>query len=158
MFLWTYSPGCSEIFSFVLSEGWAAVTSGQTFGGTAVFRYDPWRQEAAVPLLPGGGVHLEIPYQVGNNLTLGIALANPSATRTAHITEVIRDQNGSQLSSRTFTLAALNHTAFIPTYSTGTTGGGVAEYDSDISIFGLGIRSAPEGTGLTFTSVPAVYR
>jgi hypothetical protein len=141
-----------------LSEGWATVTSAKTLGGTAVFRYDPWSQEAAVSLLPSGGVHLEIPYQVGNNLTLGIALANPSATQTANITEVIRDQNGNQLSTRTFTLAALDHTAFIPTYPANNTGGGVAEYDSDQTIYGLGIRSAPEGTGLAFTSVRAVYR
>ncbi len=144
--------------SSTLSEGWATVTSAQTLGGTAVFRYDPWSQEAAVPLLPSGGVHLEIPYQVGNNLTLGIALANPSSTQTANITEIIRDQNGNQLSTRTFTLAALDHMAFIPTYPTTVTGGGVAEYDSDITIYGLGIRSAPEGTGLAFTSVRAVYR
>jgi hypothetical protein len=129
--------------SFALSQGWATVTSAQPLGGTAVFRYDPWSQEAAVPLLPGGGVHLEIPYQVGNNLTLGIALANPSATQTANITEIIRDQNGNQLSTRTFTLAALVHTSFIPTYPATVTGGGVAEYDSNVTIYGLGIRSAP---------------
>jgi hypothetical protein len=144
--------------SSTVSEGWATVTSAQSLGGEAVFRYDPWSQEAAVPLLPSGGVHMEIPYQVGNNLTLGIALANPSATQTANITEVIRDQNGIQLSTRTFTLGALDHTAFIPTYPATVSGGGVAEYDSDLTIYGLGIRSAPEGTGLAFTSVRAVYR
>jgi hypothetical protein len=144
--------------SSTVSEGWATVTSAQTLGGTAVFRYDPWSQEAAVPLLPSSGVHLEIPYQVGNNLTLGIALANPSATQAANITEVIRDQNGNQLSTRTFTLAALDHTAFLPTYPANATGGGVAEYDSNLAIYGLGIRSAPEGTGLAFTSVPAAYK
>jgi hypothetical protein len=148
----------ADTSSTLTTEGWATVTSAQTLGGTAVFRYDPLSQEAAVPLLPSGGVHLEIPYQAGNGLTLGIALANPSATQTANITEIIRDQNGNQLSTRTFTLAPLNHTAFIPTYPATFTGGGVAEYDSNITIYGLGIRSAPEGTGLVFTSVRAVYR
>jgi hypothetical protein len=140
-----------------VSEGWATVTSAQSLGGTAVFRYEPWSQEAAVPLLPSGGFHLEIPYQIGNNLTLGIALANPGATQAANITEIIRDPNGNQVSTRSFTLGALDHTAFIPTYPS-TVSGGVAEYDSDQIIYGLGIRSAPVGTGLVFTSVRAVYR
>jgi hypothetical protein len=140
------------------TEGWAAVTSSQSIGGTAIFRYDPWSQEAAVPLLTSGGTKLEIPWQVGNGLALGVALANPSATQTANITEVIRDQNGNQLSSRTLTLAALNHAAFNPTFPTTVTAGGVVEYDSNVNIFGLGIRSAPEGAGLAFTSVRANYK
>ena len=92
----------------------------------------------------------------GNGLALGVALANPSATQTANITEVIRDNNGNQLSSRTLTLAPQNHTAFNPTFPSNTTGGGVVEYDSNTSLYGLGIRSAPEGSGLAFTSVRAV--
>ena len=42
-----------------LSEGWAQVTSNQSINGTAIFRYDPWSQEAAVPLLTSGGTKLE---------------------------------------------------------------------------------------------------
>jgi streptogramin lyase len=141
-----------------LSEGWAQVTSTQSVGGTAIFRYDPWNQEAAVPLLTSGGTKLEIPYQVGNGLSLGVALANPSAAQAANITEVIRDQNGNQLSSRTLTLAPQNHTAFNPAFPANTTGGGVVEYDSNTPLYGLGIRSAPEGSGLAFTSVRAVYK
>ncbi len=141
-----------------LSEGWAQVTSSQSVGGTAIFRYDPWGQEAAVPLLTSGGTSLEIPYQAGGGLSLGVALANPSYTQTANITEVIRDENGNQLSSRTLTLAPLSHTAFNPTLPNNTTGGGVVEYDSNINIYGLGIRSAPESSGLAFTSVRAIYK
>ena len=141
-----------------LAEGWAQVTSSQSIGGTAIFRYDPWSQEAAVPLLASGGSSMEIPYQVGNGLALGIALANPSTTQSASITETIRDQNGKQLSSRTLTLPALNHTAFNPPFPSGITGGGVVEYDSTVNIFALGIRSAPEGAGSAFTSVGAVYK
>jgi len=141
-----------------LAEGWAQVTSSQSVGGTAIFRYDPWSQEAAVPLLASGGTSLEIPYQAGNGLSLGVALANPSATQTASITEVIRDENGNQLSSRTLTLGPESHTAFNPAFPANTTGGGVVEYDSNISIYGLGIRSAPQGSGLAFTSVRAVYK
>jgi hypothetical protein len=140
-----------------LSEGWAQVTSSQSIGGTAIFRYDPWSQEAAVPLLTSGGSALGIPYQVGNGLSLGVALANPSATQAASITEVIRDQSGNQVASRTFTLAALSHTAFNPVFPNGITGGGVVTYASNVNIFALGIRSAPEGAGLAFTSVRAAY-
>jgi hypothetical protein len=142
--------------AYTLTEGWAQVTSDQSLGGTAIFRYDPWSQEAAVPLLTSGGVTLEIPYQVGNGLSLGVALANPSVTQIAKITEIIRDQDGNQLASRIFTLAALNHTAFNPTFPATVVGGGVVEYDSNVNIYGLGIRSSPEGTGLAFTSVDAV--
>lgn len=137
-----------------LSEGWAEVVSSQSIGGTAIFRLDASGQEAAVPLLTTGGAHLEIPYQVGNGLALGVALANPSATQTANITEVIRDQNGNQLASRTFTLGALSHTAFNPTFPNGLSGSGVVEYDANVSLFGLGIR-ANSGA---FTSLRAVYK
>ncbi len=141
-----------------LTEGWAQVMSSQAIGGTAIFRYDPWSQEAAVPLLTGGGMELEIPYQVGSGLALGVALANPSSTQMADITEVIRDANGNQLSSRTLTLAPLSHTAFNPTFPSNATAGGVVEYDSNTALYALGIRSAPEGSGLAFTSEPAAYK
>lgn len=139
-----------------VTEGWATVTSPQSVGGTAIFRYDPWSQEAAVPLLTSGGVKLRIPYQTGNGLALGIALANPNATQPANVTEIIRDQNGNQLSGRTFTLAPLNHSAFNPTFPSGVTESGVVEYDSSLPIYALGIRSAPAGPGLAFTSVAAI--
>ena len=95
---------------------------------------------------------------MGNGLALGIALANPSATQTASITEVIRDQSGNQQASRTLTLLPLSHTAFNPTFPTGITGGGVVEYDSNVSILALGIRAAAEGTALAFMSVGAIYK
>jgi hypothetical protein len=134
------------------------VTSSQAVDGTAIFRYDPSGQEAAVPLLTSAGTALEIPYQVGSGLSLGVALANPSSTQTANITEVIRDENGNQLSSRMLTLAPQSHTAFNPAFPANTTGGGVVEYSSNVSIYGLGIRSAPEGSGMAFTSVRAIDR
>ena len=80
------------------------MTSIQSIGGSAIFRYDPWSQEAAVPLLTSGGTKLKIPYQIGNGLALGVALANNSAVQMANITELIRDGNGNQLSSRTLSV------------------------------------------------------
>ena len=142
----------------VVTEGWAEVTSGQSVGGTAIFRYDPWLQEASVPLQAGGGVGLTIPYQLGGGLSLGVALANPSATQTANITETVRDGGGNVVSSRALTLGPLSHVAFNPALPGGSAGGGVVEYDSNVGIYGLGIRSAPEGSGLAFTSVRASYR
>jgi len=142
----------------VVTEGWAEVTSGQAVGGTAIFRYDPWLQEASVPLQAGGGVGLTIPYQLGGGLSLGVALANPSATQTANITETVRDGGGTVVSSRALTLGPLSHVAFNPALPGGSAGGGVVEYDSNVGIYALGIRSAPEGSGLAFTSVRASYR
>jgi hypothetical protein len=137
-----------------LTEGWAQVTSSQSIGGTAIFRLDSSGQEAAVPLLTSGGASLQIPYQVGNGLTLGVALANPSATQSASITEVTRDQFGNQLSSRTLTLPAHSHVAFNPPALNGLTGSGVVEYDANVSIYALGIR----GNNGAFTSLRAVYK
>jgi hypothetical protein len=141
-----------------VTTGWAEVTSSQSIGGYVIFRYDPWGQEAAVPMLASGGSSLEIPYQVGNGLSLGVAMANPSVTQAASITEIIRDENGNPLSSRTFALPALNHTSFNPVFPSSINGGGVVEYDSNVNIFALGIRGATAGTGLAFTSVAAVYK
>ncbi len=132
-----------------ITEGWAQVTSSQSIGGTAIFRADTLGQEAAVPLLTSGGTRLEIPYQAG--LTLGVALANPSATQTANITEKVFDQNGNQLSSSAFALAPLSH---IPQVLSNLTGNGVVEYDSTVTIYALGIR----GNNGAFTSVRAVYK
>jgi hypothetical protein len=142
--------------STTLSDGWGSGEQQPGDRGTAVFRYDPWSQEAAVPLLTNGATKLEIPYQVANGLTLGVALANPNASQTANITEIIRDLNGNQLASRTFRLSAFNHSSFLPTFPASITGGGAVEYDSNVNIYGQGIRSAPEGTGLAFTSLDAV--
>ena len=58
---------------------------------------------------------LEIPYETGNGLALGVALANPSTTAKATVTEVVRDETGNQLSTRSLKLPAHNHTAFNPT-------------------------------------------
>ena len=120
--------------------------------GQAIFRYDPWSQEAAVPLLTSGGLKLEIPYQVGGDRARG-GLCQSERDADRHITGVIRDQNGNQLASRTLTLGPLSGEASNPTFPSHRHRGGVVEYDSNVNIFGLGIRSAPEGSALAFTSV-----
>jgi hypothetical protein len=137
-----------------LTEGWAQVVSSQSIGGTAIFRYDTGGQEAAVPLLTTAGTSLEVPYQVGGGLALGVAIANPSATQTANVTEVIRDQTGMQLSSRSITIAPMSHFATNPPALAALTGSGVVEYDSNVNIYALGIRL----NGSAFTSVRAVYK
>jgi hypothetical protein len=137
-----------------LNEGWAQVVSNQSVGGTAIFRLDTAGQEAAVPLLTTGGLSLEIPYEVGNGLALGVAIANPSATQTAIVTEIIRDQNGNPLSSRNITIAPLSHFATNPPALNSLTGNGVVEYDSNVNIYALGIRADVPA----FTSVRAVYK
>ena len=137
-----------------LIEGWAEIVSSQSIGGTAIFRLDTAGQEAAVPLLMSGGAKLEIPFELGNGLALGVALANPSTTQDATITETIRDENGNQLSTRTLTLKAHNHTAFNPPGLNTVTGRGVIEYDSNVNLYALGIRA----NGGAFTSLRAVYK
>jgi len=136
-----------------LTEGWAQVTSSQSIDGTAIFRYDPTSQEAAVPLLISGGKSLEIPYQVGSGFALGVALANPSA-QTATVMEITRDLNGNTLNIRTLTIAPMSHFATNPPALTNLTGSGVVEYDSNVSIYGLGIRLDVNA----FTSIDAVYK
>ena len=113
-----------------------------------------------MPLLTSGAVKLEMPYhpyQVANGLSLGVALANPSATQTANVTEIIRDRNGNQLASRTLTLPPQTHSAFNPTFPGTVADGGVVEYDSNAAIYALGMCSAPSGSGLAFTSGRAAF-
>ena len=136
-----------------LTEGWAEVVSSQSIGGTAIFRSDAAGQEAAVPLQTSGGTKLEIPYEAGNGLALGVALANPSTTQGATVTEIIRDENGNQFAQRTLNVSPQNHIAFNPPGLNGISGSGVLEYDSNTSIYGLGVRTA----GAAFTSIDAVY-
>ena len=100
----------------------------------------PARKRHGCRLLTGGGASLEIPYQVGNGFALGVALANPSTTQTATVTEITRDLNGKTLATRTPTIAPVSHFATNPPALTNLTGSGVVEYDSNVSIFGLGIR------------------
>lgn len=136
-----------------LTEGWAQVVNGQSIGGTAIFRFDTTGQEAAVPLLATGSMQLVIPFQEGSGLGLGVALANPSPTQTATVTETFRDPNGAPLAQRTLSLAPQTHTAFNPSALNTITGNGVVEYDSNTSIYGLGIRAS----GTAFTSLEAIY-
>ena len=137
-----------------VTEGWAEIVSSQSIGGAAIFRLDTAGQEAAVPLLTSGGMKLEIPYEVGNGLALGVALANPSSAQDATVTETIRDENGNQLSTRIITLKAHNHAAFNPPGLNAISGRGVVEYDSNVNVYALGIRAA----GGAFTSLRAVYK
>src|SRR2546422_6871414 len=72
-----------------LSTGWAEVLSAQSIGGTAIFRDQTLRQEAAVPLLSSGGTRLLLPFDRG--LDLGVAMANASPAQDASITRTLRN-------------------------------------------------------------------
>src|SRR5207248_10394493 len=94
-----------------LTTGWAEVLSGQSIAGTAIFRDQTLKQEAAVPLLSSGGTRLVLPFQGG--LDLGVALANASTSQDLGITRTLRNEQGQLITSDSVSVAHHAHTAFI---------------------------------------------
>ncbi len=137
-----------------LSTGWAEVLSAQSIGGTAIFRDQTLRQEAAVPLLTSGGTKLLLPFDRG--LDLGVALANSSPAQDASITRTLRNEQGVVFSSDVVSLSRRAHTAFGLTNPSARPEDqrGVVELSSSVEFFSLGIR----GNNGAFTSIRALSK
>jgi hypothetical protein len=137
-----------------LSTGWAEVLSAQSIGGTAIFRDQTLRQEAAVPLLSSGGTRLLLPFDRG--LDLGVALANASLTQDAGITRTLRNEQGQMISADSVSAPRRSHTAFVLTNPSARPEDqrGVVEFTSGVEFFSLGIR----GNSGVFTSIRALSK
>jgi hypothetical protein len=135
-----------------LSTGWAEVVSSQSIGGTAIFRDQTLRQEAAVPLLTSGGTRLLLPFDKG--LDLGVALASSNQAQDAGITRTLRNENGQLITSDAVFLSHHAHTAFGLTNPSirPEDQRGVVEFSSSVEFFSLGIR----GNNGAFTSIRAL--
>jgi hypothetical protein len=137
-----------------LSTGWAQVTSTQAIGGTAVFRDQNLRQEAAVPLLTAANTLLKLPFDTGG-LSLGVALANANAAQDAVITRTLRNEQGVIISTDSLPLVRHGHTAFVlanPSNQPGDQRGVLEISSSGGQIYALGIR----GNNGAFTSIEAL--
>jgi hypothetical protein len=141
-----------------VATGWAEVLSDQSVGGTAIFRLQSSGQEAAVPLLSGGGRKVVLPFASGPGLALGIALANTDPVRDATVTVAVRDEQGNAIAfPPAFLLGHHQHTSFVLDVPAGGTSvqRGVVEFDSPtVDIFALGIRS----NNGAFTSIRALNK
>ena len=139
-----------------LNSGWAEVISAQAIGGTAVFRDQNMAQEAAVPLLSGAGTRLLLPFETGGqNLNLGVALANTSLTQDMVVNRTLRNGQGQVISSDSLALGRRGHTAFLLSNPSVRPEDqrGVLELSSNTGqLFALGIR----GNNGAFTSIEAL--
>src|SRR5262249_44355846 len=137
-----------------LNTGWAELISSQLIGGTAIFRDQNLRQEAAVPLLYNGGTRLQLPFDTGG-LSLGGALSNTNQAQDVMVTRTLKNQQGIVISTDTLPLVRHGHTSFVLSNSSNRPEDqrGVLELSSNGGpIFALGIR----GNNGAFTSIEAL--
>ena len=137
-----------------LTTGWTEVLSAQSIGGTAIFRDQTLKQEAAVPMLSSGGTRLVLPFQ--NGLDLGIALANANMTQDLGITRTLRNEQGQLITSDAVTVSHRSHTAFLLANPSTKPEDqrGVVEFSATNEFFDLGIR----GNNGAFTSIRALSK
>jgi len=135
-----------------LTTGWTEVLSAQSIGGTAIFRDQTLKQEAAVPMLSSGGTRLVLPFQ--NGLDLGIALANANTTQDLGITRTLRNEQGQMITSDALTVSHRSHTAFLLANPSTKPEDqrGVVEFSATNEFFDLAIR----GNNGAFTSIRAL--
>ncbi|MEP7353762.1 MAG: putative Ig domain-containing protein [Acidobacteriota bacterium] len=138
--------------------GWADVTSTGAVSGFAIFRWTPASgppSEGTVPLQTQFTSAILQPYDNTNGSVTGIALANASGS-SATVTATFWDENGGQLGSSAFSLAANGHTTIILPDQFPVTRGtrGIIRFQSSGSgISGIGLRFNPLGS---FTSLPVI--
>jgi hypothetical protein len=96
------------------------------------------------------------PFDNTSGYVTGMAFANLSPT-PVDVAVTVWDENGVQIGSQTFTVAAAGHTSFAVPAQIALTAGrrGIVRFQSSGSsgIAGLGLRFTPFGT---FTSVPVL--
>ncbi len=140
----------------VTSTGWAELSSPHLIDGTAIFRFESSGQEAAAPLLSGGGRRLFLPFESGPGLGLGIAIANTSAREDTAISMRLRNEQGEVIGNPApITLARRQHRSFVLEAPSNLVlpPRGVVELESaNADIFALGIRT----NNGAFTSIRAL--
>ena len=138
--------------------GSAQLTTTGNVGGFEIFRWNPFGQEASVPLetrTPGSFVLL---FDDTGGLTTGVAVAN-DASSSAHLTVNLRDDTGALLQTQSFNLLARGHTSFLlpDNYPFSANRKGSAEFvvplGGQISVIGL--RAGPGGA---LTTIPVLAK
>jgi Beta-propeller repeat len=141
--------------------GSAQLSATGTVDGFAIFHLIPGAQEAVVPMETRNASSYLLAFDNTGGVVLGVAVENVS-TQSGNIGIVIRDDTGTIISapSTTISLAGNGHTSFVLSQQYPITAAirGTIEFDTPsggrISV--LGIRTTPEGTSNTLTTIPAL--
>lgn len=143
----------------VTTQGWAQFIESSTtnsIGGWAVFTNSNGN-EAAVPVESSTGENPILFFDNTKGYGMGVALTNSNYLPLT-ITATFKDENGSILGVREFTMATFTHTSFIFADQWPFTAGHQGTVDFQCTAFGLavlGLRFTPQGA---FTSVTAFER
>ncbi len=138
--------------------GSAQLTTAGNIGGFEIFRWDPFGQEASVPLETRASGSFVLLFDDTGGLTTGVAVAN-DASSSANITVNLRDDTGALLPAQPIHLLARGHTSFLlpDTFPFSANRKGSAELvvppGGKISVIGL--RAGPGGT---LTTIPVLAK
>ena len=141
--------------------GSAQLSATGAVDGFAIFHLIPGAQEAVVPMETRNAGSYLLAFDNTGGVVLGVAVENVSP-QSGNIGVVIRDDTGTIISapSTTISLAGSAHTSFVLSQQYPVTAAirGTIEFDTPsggrISV--LGIRTTPEGTSNTLTTIPAL--
>ena len=139
--------------------GSAQLSATGTVDGFAIFHLIPSAQEAVVPMETRNAGSYLLAFDNTGGVVLGVAVENVS-TQSGNNGIVIRDETGTIIRdpSTTISLAGSAHTSFVLSQQYPVTAAirGTIEFDTPsggrISV--LGIRTTPEGTSNTLTTIP----
>jgi sugar lactone lactonase YvrE len=145
-----------------ISEGWAELLTSDAIGGTGIFTASATNlppSEAAAPLNSAGGTQLFIPFDNTSSGVLvfstGIALANPNL-QAAAVGVTFTDESGQNIPVKLsqISVPANGHYASVLNTDFPEVNGkrGTIQLNSNVEIYGLGIRS----NGQAFTSIGAI--
>ncbi len=140
-----------------LNKGWAQLTAPDAVDGNAIFgSQSPGKgdSEAAVPLSPGGGTDLFLPFDDTPGLVTGVAFADPGQQAATIAGSFVDDAGTAIADASTVNVPKHGHNAdVLPTFFPATQGKrGAAHFKAGTNIFGLGIRA----NGKAFTTIEAL--
>jgi hypothetical protein len=141
-----------------LLEGWAQLVTAKSIGGTCIFT-ESGASEAAVTISAAGGTTLYVPYDNTSPFLTGLALSN--TTNQSGSLSITFTTEAGQTIQPPQSIPPLNPqghlalTLFDNSYGVTNTRG-VVKVQSNISMFGVGIRSRNVGGFYTFTSLPVI--
>ena len=142
-----------------LIPGWAELTAPQDVDGNSIFGLQspvPGQGDsvAAVPLSPGGGTELYIPFDYTTGYSTGIAFADPGQLAATLSAAIVDDFDANVPAASMIPVPARGHYAdVLAAKFPGVVGKrGVAHFSSNTNVFGLGIRA----NGKAFTSIDAL--
>ena len=139
--------------------GSAQLTTTGNIGGFEIFRWNPFGQEASVPLETRTPNSFVLVFDDTSGLTTGVAVANLTGSQT-NVTVNLRDDTGALFQTQTITLAGHGHTSFLlpDKYPYSARRKGMAEFvvppGGKISAVGLRARSS-DGT---LTTIPVLTK